>query len=80
MSWTAISKNPHGRNNAWVSDDMPGVVVRHCGHQTALRPYYINAVPARAFPTLKSAFEFAETRLWLVVGEVRKTENERNAE
>lgn len=34
-------KGPCGRNRAWTSPQLPGVEVRHCGHPTALRPYYI---------------------------------------
>lgn len=35
-------KGPFGRNVAWTSPDLPGVRVRHCGHPTALRPYWID--------------------------------------
>jgi hypothetical protein len=33
---------PTGRNDKWTSDELPGVLVRHCGHPTALRPYYVD--------------------------------------
>lgn len=33
-------KGPHGRNMFWTKADMPGLVIKHCGHPTALRPYY----------------------------------------
>lgn len=33
-------KGPKGRNAFWTRDDMPGLVIIHCGHPTALRPYY----------------------------------------
>lgn len=33
-------KGPLGRNMFWTRDDMPGLVIIHCGHPTALRPYY----------------------------------------
>lgn len=29
------------RANAWTCEQLPGVVVRHCGHPTAIRPYYV---------------------------------------
>ena len=31
---------PKGRNMFWTHTDMPGLVIKHCGHPTALRPYY----------------------------------------
>jgi len=34
-------RGPWGRNLTWTRDDLPGVMVRHCGHGTALYPYYI---------------------------------------
>ena len=34
-------RGPWGRNLTWTRDDLPGLVVRHCGHGTALYPYYI---------------------------------------
>jgi len=37
--WRGI-KGPKGRNDKWVRADMPGLVIRHCGHPTALRPYW----------------------------------------
>ena len=33
-----------GRNVAWSRADLPGVQVRHCGHPTALRPYYVTGL------------------------------------
>ena len=27
-------------NRAWRCADLPGIVIRHCGHPTTLRPYY----------------------------------------
>lgn len=42
MKWKAIEKGLDGnRNVAWVCDELRGIVVRHCCHPTALRPYYI---------------------------------------
>jgi hypothetical protein len=32
---------PCGRNLAWTCEQLPGVVVRHCGRPTALRPYHV---------------------------------------
>lgn len=34
-------KGPYGKNLTWTHPAYPGVVVTHCGHPTALRPYYI---------------------------------------
>lgn len=34
-------RGPFGRNCRWTSPELPGVVVAHCGHPTALRPYYV---------------------------------------
>ena len=34
-------RGPWGRNVAWTHPAYPGLEVRHCGHPTALRPYYI---------------------------------------
>lgn len=47
-------KGPAGTNMAWTHPAYPGVVVKHCGHPTALRPYHI---PGRwpTFRTLKQA-------------------------
>lgn len=33
-------RGPWGRNLTWTRTDMAGLAVRHCGHPTALRPYY----------------------------------------
>jgi hypothetical protein len=40
MKWIGI-KNHLGRNDTWVSPEWPGIFIKHCGHPTALRPYYI---------------------------------------
>lgn len=37
-----------GRNGHWTHPALPAVQVRHCGHQTALRPYYIVATEQAA--------------------------------
>lgn len=34
-------KGPLGRNYLWTSEQLPGIAVQHCGHPTALRPYFI---------------------------------------
>lgn len=45
-AWTAVSlasTGPRSRPFAkrWTNPRMPGYEVRHCGHPTALRPYYV---------------------------------------
>lgn len=35
---------PTGRNDSWTNERFPGLVVVHCGHPTALRPYYIEGM------------------------------------
>jgi hypothetical protein len=69
MSWKAIGRSPTGRNDCWANPDWPGVEVHHCGHPTALHPYYINIAPGRAYKTLAKACEFVESRIWPVIGE-----------
>ncbi|CAB4158748.1 hypothetical protein UFOVP703_29 [uncultured Caudovirales phage] len=45
-----------GRACAWVDPRNPGVIVKHCGHPTALRPYYLEgAALSRKFSTLAEA-------------------------
>lgn len=45
----------HG-NRAWTHPSLPGVAVRHCGHPTALRPYYLTGLPiSRKFCNLAAA-------------------------
>lgn len=44
LAWVPVSQLM-GRNNAWRAGHFPGVTVRHCGHPTALRPYYIVGLP-----------------------------------
>jgi hypothetical protein len=34
-------RGPWGRNLTWTRDDMPDLVVRHCGHPTANYPYHV---------------------------------------
>jgi hypothetical protein len=52
-----------GKYDAWTCEQIPGVIVRHCGHPTALRPYYIQGegleIP-RKFPRLVEALQAAE--------------------
>ena len=52
-----------GRNGAWRSEQIPGVEVRHCGHPTALRPYYVEGLGLACrgtFPRLAEAQAAAE--------------------
>lgn len=45
----------HG-DRTWTHPSLPGVAVRHCGHPTALRPYYLTGLPiARKFYNLAAA-------------------------
>lgn len=62
--WRGIM-GPNGRNCKWVRDDMPGLVILHCCHPTALRPYYceFEGVPLTAWdiqPTCWPRVERAE--------------------
>lgn len=34
-------RGPWGRNLTWTRDDLPGLVVHHCGHPTASYPYFV---------------------------------------
>ncbi len=59
-TWRPIESRPEGRgrrqNMAWASDAFPGVVIRHCGHPTALRPYWLDGRQVdRKFSTLALA-------------------------
>lgn len=60
MSWEPIHRNPWGRYDAWRCSN--GEVVRHCGHPTALRPYYIDGKleEVGTFRLLKEAKAAAE--------------------
>jgi hypothetical protein len=59
-------KGPLGKNGSWTHPEFPGVTVKHCGHQTALRPYYIpgsklpGGVAYYTFRTVKQAQWWAE--------------------
>lgn len=59
--WTGV-KGPTGRNWAWVHQDPSVPRVQHCGHPTALRPYYLPELLRElgAFPNLKHAQKAAE--------------------
>lgn len=49
---------PLGNNVRWTRSDMPGITIRHCGHPTALRPYYITTAAGDTlgtFPWLEHA-------------------------
>lgn len=58
-AWRAISHRVVGgrkQNMAWTSEAFPGVVIRHCGHPTALRPYWLDGrAVARKFTSLTYA-------------------------
>lgn len=44
------------RRDCWTHPAHPGVAIRHCGHPTALRPYYVEGLPfARKFDELEHA-------------------------
>jgi hypothetical protein len=44
------------RASGWRNLRLPGVIVRHCGHPTALRPYYLMGVNlSTKFSTLAEA-------------------------
>jgi hypothetical protein len=34
-----------GRNGTWTHPSLPGLEIHHCGHPTALRPYWIETGP-----------------------------------
>jgi hypothetical protein len=36
---------PFGRIMVWSHPGLPGISVNHCGHPTALRPYYLIGLP-----------------------------------
>ncbi len=59
--WTGV-KGPTGRNWRWVHEDPTVPFVQHCGHPTALRPYYMPELlwELGAFPNLKHAQKAAE--------------------
>lgn len=45
-----------GRIMQWTHPALPGIIVAHCGHPTALRPYYIIGLPiSRKFYSLEKA-------------------------
>jgi len=44
----------HG--DGWFCSSFPGVTIAHCGHPTALRPYYVSGLPiTQKFSTLLNA-------------------------
>ncbi|SKA40560.1 hypothetical protein SAMN02745126_06378 [Enhydrobacter aerosaccus] len=48
-------------NMLWTSPQLPGIAVHHCGHMTALRPYYVIARSfTRKFRLLKQAQRAAD--------------------
>lgn len=65
QGWAAVEA-AFGRSIAWACLRFPGAVVRHCGHPTALYPYYVTGVPAlhgRTFKRLKTAQAAVETTI-----------------
>jgi hypothetical protein len=54
-----------GRARAWEHVAAPGLVVRHCGHPTALRPYYVDGMLRElgTFSRLRQAQAAAELAL-----------------
>ncbi len=50
--WVGV-KNPQGRNHRWHSEAL-GATIFHCGHPTAISPYYTSATPG-TFRTLQAA-------------------------
>ena len=38
--WTAIAKRLGGKNSAWAYNRDRRLVIKHCGHQTAIWPYH----------------------------------------
>lgn len=42
--WTGHRCPLMRRNTRWTNVECPGAVIRHCGHPTALRPYYVVGV------------------------------------
>jgi hypothetical protein len=59
--WTGV-KGPTGRAWMWIHQDPSVPRVKHCGHPTALRPYYMPELlwELGAFPNLKHAQKAAE--------------------
>ena len=59
VAWRpALSPRMPRRALAWACEAFPGVTVRHCGHPTALRPYYVQgsrALERALFRTLAQA-------------------------
>lgn len=54
--WITNAGAPALGSRVWTHPSLPGVAVRHCGHPTALRPYYLTGLPiARKFPNLAGA-------------------------
>ncbi len=38
-------RGPWGRPVAWTCAQLPGLVIRHCGHPGVRRPYFIAGYP-----------------------------------
>lgn len=65
---TALSWQPSGRGTSRAfqlledGQPIPGVIVRHCGHPTALRPWYAENIPGTAFQYVADARAFSLVR------------------
>lgn len=54
--WIRMGSDSALGTRAWRHPAAPGITVRHCGHPTALRPYYLTGVAIlRKFPNLAAA-------------------------
>lgn len=58
-------RGPFGRNLRWTHAQLPDLEIRHCGHPTALRPYYVQyqsgEISQRKFPRLADAIAYVIT-------------------
>lgn len=72
LSWTG-HKGPWGRNLKWTCNEVAGLTIHHCGHPTALRPYYIAGVPGtfRRLDEAKAAAGVAVNDGLVQAGEAR---------
>jgi hypothetical protein len=58
-SWRGYGKSVHRRHELELDGEPVGVVVRHCGHPTALRPWYCEQIDGTAFQYVATAREYA---------------------
>lgn len=59
--WQGLGGGPGGRNWAW-RHVRTGVMVRHCGHPTALRPYYVTIEEGGTVLALRDLGTFSQLR------------------